>query len=374
MRSPDVAFLLHSFADGGTERVAVDLANEFVSRGLIVDVVVESASGPFRDDLDERATVVELGRSALLLPVRVWRYQRQSKPNSVLSFLLGFNLVSALVRVPAQTRCLVLTEHSPVHIPEPRPLWKRILLRYLPVLYANADAVVAVSDGVAAELTALGVPESRVHSIPNPARANREALDQLPDVDHPYFHSGEGLLLAAGRLVPSKDYETLLRAVRRVREFEPVRLLILGEGPELRRLKRLRGQLGLDEYVDFVGFRNPPWGWMARADVVVSSSRFEGWGNVLAESLALGVPVVSTDCPTGPRQILEDGRWGSLVPVGDVEGLAAAIGRELHLGRDPSKLRARAAEWTIERIADQYMKVLGIVPPYEHGGSTGDLQ
>lgn len=374
MSDPDIALLLHSFSDGGTERVAVDLANEFVARGLIVEVVVESDTGPFRDDLDERAAVVELGKNAVLLPVRVWRYQRRSKPESVLSFLIGFNLVAALVRRPARTRRLVLTEHSPIHIPEPRPLWKRILLRLLPVLYGQADAVVAVSDGIAEELIHLGVPEERVHSIPNPVRVDREVLGRMTVVDHPYFRSGDRVLLAAGRLVPSKDYETLLCAIVRVRDLVSVRLLVLGEGQERFRLEYLRDQLGLHGFVDFVGFQNPPWGWIARADLVVSSSRFEGWGNVLAEALALGVPVVSTDCPTGPRQILDGGRWGSLAPVGDAEGLASAIRRELRLRRDPDALRTRAAEWDIERIADRYLTVLGLGAAGGQGGWSNGPQ
>lgn len=355
---PDIAVLIHSFAGGGAERMAVHLVNEFIRRGLVVDVVVNAEEGVYRPELDPRGEIFRVGRSAVLVPLRLWLYLRQRQPQSVLSVLVGFNLVAATIRTRSTPITLVLTEQNQIHTGKRRSSWKRVVLKILPHLYRRADYVVGVSPGVAAELVGLGIPEPMVESIPNPVDIDDVEQRSRSAAEHPYFEEGVPVLIAVGSLVDQKDYPTFLAAVALLRTRRDVRALILGEGERRATLERRRADLGLDGVVDFVGFQSPPWPWMARADVFVLSSRFEGWPNVLSEALALGKKVVATDGPTAAREILADGRYGSLVPVGDSTAMAAAIESELDGERESMALRARAAEWAVGPVADRYLSLL----------------
>jgi glycosyltransferase involved in cell wall biosynthesis len=185
-------------------------------------------------------------------------------------------------------------------------------------------------------------------------------------LDHDWFTSdGPPIILGVGNLKPQKDFATLIRAFARVRAERPARLVILGDarGPDkdasyVAALKGLPAQLGIEEDVSFAGFAENPYAYMSRAAVFVLSSAWEGFGNVLAEALACGCPVVSTDCPSGPAEILEHGRYGPLVPVGDDAALAAAICRVLDAPLSRGELTGRAALFTVERAVDQYIQLM----------------
>ena len=231
--------------------------------------------------------------------------------------------------------------------------------------YLKADAVIAVSDGVAADLANYaGIPRDRITTVYNPVvgpdlwRKAREPLD------HPWFAPGEPpVILAAGRLHPQKDFPTLIQAFAQLRAKRPARLVILGAAnPTMRayaeELKALPGALGVAEDIAMPGFVDNPLAFMARSSVFVLSSLYEGLGIVLIEALACGCPVVSTDCPSGPREILDHGRFGSLVPTGDDEALAEAIESVLDDPPPPGRLRARAELFTVDRAIDHYLKLL----------------
>jgi glycosyltransferase involved in cell wall biosynthesis len=159
-----------------------------------------------------------------------------------------------------------------------------------------------------------------------------------------------------------KDFATLIRAFARLRAVHPARLVILGEGPERRNLEQLARQLGVATEVDLPGFAANPYAFMARADVFALASRVEGLSNAIIEALACGCPVVSTDCPNGPDEVLQHGRYGRLVPVGDDAALADAISATLHAPPDPAALRQRAASFSVQRATDGYMQLLASVP------------
>jgi len=236
---------------------------------------------------------------------------------------------------------------------------RRKLPRLLRLWYAQADAVVAVSAGVADEIAAVAqVPRAQIHVIHNPIDADRIARQAETIPDHPWFQPGQPpVLLAAGRLHPQKDYPTLLRAFASLRKERELRLAILGEGHERPRLEQLIGGLGIGADVRLLGFQKNPFAFMARAAVFVLSSAWEGLGNVLIEALACGCPVVSTDCPHGPSEVLEKGRYGALVPVGDPEKLARAIGAALEGPGDAQAGLQRARAFDIRQIADHYVRL-----------------
>jgi glycosyltransferase involved in cell wall biosynthesis len=231
-------------------------------------------------------------------------------------------------------------------------------------LYPRADAVVAVSKGVAQDLLNL-MPQlkPKLTVIYNPVIDAAFYAKADAPVEHPWFQPHQPpVVLAAGRLVALKGYDTLLRAFARVRQQMPARLVILGEGSERPNLERLAAELGVAADVDMPGFDPNPFRYMKRAGVFVLSSRYEGLPNVLIQALACGCPVVSTDCPSGPSEILDGGRYGVLVPVDDVEAMARAIVRAL-LGQ----VAPAPAEWLeqfrVEAVAEQYLRVmLGQMP------------
>jgi glycosyltransferase involved in cell wall biosynthesis len=207
-----------------------------------------------------------------------------------------------------------------------------------------------------------GVPRDRVETIYNPVvTPDLESLARAA-VDHPWF-AGDGppILLGAGRFVAQKDFSTLVKAFARVRAVGPARLMILGRSKRPARARRLRAlaeHLGVAADVALPGFAANPFAYMARASAFVLSSRWEGLPGVLIEAMACGCPVVSTDCPSGPREILAGGSYGPLVPVGDAAALAEAILRVLALPPDRARLRTRAAEFSVEQAVDRYLDVL----------------
>ncbi len=240
--------------------------------------------------------------------------------------------------------------------------WWRRWPRYLPMrlIYRWADAVVAVSEGVALDTARItGLPEERIHVVHNPVIT--PALDRhaAAPCEHPWLRDPDRpVILAAGRLTPQKDFATLIRAFALVRAQRPCRLIILGEGRLRRPLEGLVGELGLGEDVDLPGFEPNPYPLMAAADLFVLSSAWEGSPNVLTEALALGTPVVATDCRSGPREILADGSIGPLVPVGDAPALSKAILRTLDHPPLPETLRNAAAEYGADASATRYLEIL----------------
>jgi glycosyltransferase involved in cell wall biosynthesis len=225
--------------------------------------------------------------------------------------------------------------------------------------YGNAHAIVAVSQGVAQELSQrMSIPRQRIHVIYNPIDLDRISALADKELDHPWFQPGQPpVLLAAGRLHEQKDYPTLLRAFKLVRANRTVRLAILGEGRERVHLEKLIRELAVDDAVGLLGFQANPFAYMAKSAVFVLSSAWEGLANVLIESLACGCRVVSTDCQHGPAEILDNGRYGMLVPVGSPEALAGAIGRALDQSPEPEKAKKRASAFDITGISDKYQQL-----------------
>ena len=227
-------------------------------------------------------------------------------------------------------------------------------------VYVRADAAVGVSAGTAADLARLpGMARERVHVVYNPVVTEEMERKSREPVDHPWIGgTGPPVFLAVGRLDAQKDFPTLLAAFARLLTRRPARLVVLGEGKRRPHLLSLARRLGVDEHVDFPGFVDNPYAFMARAFLFVLSSRREGLPTVLIEAMACGCPVVSTDCPHGPREILEDGKHGPLVPVGDAEALAAAMARTLDAPPRPEALRERASFFNVARAIDRYEELL----------------
>ena len=366
MRTQRLAIFLPSLNGGGAERVMVTLANAFAERGYVVDLVLASAEGPYLDDVSRAVRVIDLHADRVIkamLPLA--RYLRRERPQALLSALNHANVVAVLAHWLARVPCrLVASEHTTISVESARVrgLAAKAVYALVPWAYRRADAIVAVSRESATDLERFArLPAGSVQAIYNPFDLDRIRRLAAEPLDHPWFAPGQlPVVLAIGRLTEPKDFPTLIRAFAALRARRSARLLILGEGELRGELEALVQSCGLTpDDVQMPGFVVNPFAYLSRCAVFVLSSRWEGFGNVLVEAMACGAPVVSTDCPSGPREILEDGRWGRLVPVGDVEALAQAIIETLK-SQEHYNAIDRVSLFDIDNALRNYIQVINL--------------
>lgn len=362
---PRLALFIPSLGGGGTERVLVTLANDFAARGIATDLVLCRASGPFLARVEKDVRLVDLKASHMrwaVLPLA--RYLRETRPQAMLSALGHANVAAVAARALAgvPTR-LVLSERSTLSAAlRGGRLWRKGLVPFfMRCSYRHADGIVAISAGVADDLArAIGLPRKRIDVVYNPIDTDRVETLSREEPNHPWLApGGPPVILGVGRLTAAKDFPTLLRAFARFRAKRAARLMILGEGEDRAALEALARDLGVSEDVAMPGFAANPFAYMRRAALFVLSSRWEGFANVLVEAMACGTPVVSADCPSGPAEILEDGKWGRLVPVGDPAALAQAMA-EILGGGERLDARRRAAHFSVAKASAAYLRLLGV--------------
>ncbi|MFQ5784522.1 MAG: glycosyltransferase [Alphaproteobacteria bacterium] len=374
---PDLALFVADLSGGGATRVMLTLGREFAARGLRVDLVTLRARGRLQATPGPLLRVVELGgrfddaswiaakrgrRLIAGVPAFV-RYLRRRKPGVVLAATFAVNVAAVAARDMARNGVRVVVSEHMHFSRDSRNRRKRHQLWLARRFYRRADGVIAVSDGVAADLARVtGLSRGEIARIYNPVVSPDLAERASAPLEHPWFAAGAPpVILGVGRLAPPKDFPALLRAFARVRAVRPARLMILGEGKsedDRDTLLALAERLGVAADVALPGFVDNPLPYMARASVFVLSSRWEGLGNVVIEALACGCPVVSTDCPSGPAEILDGGRFGTLVAVGDDTPMADAILTILDAPPSGDAPRARAAEFSVDAAVNQYLSVL----------------
>lgn len=362
MREQRVAIYLPSLEGGGAERMMIALAQGLADRGKQVDLILARGGERLLGLAPANVRIIKLKARMTITSLPRWlRYLRREAPDVVFS-ALNANIV-ALIAKKWFHKDIALIARQDITISSlfvGSGLKAKIALSIGQRLLPHADAIVAVSEGVLDDFKHT-VPRAAhlVTTITNPVvTANLAELAAQP-VQHPWFHDPDiPVILTAGRLTRQKDHPTLLKAFAEVVEKRPARLVIFGEGPDLSALKALARRLQIIESVDFPGFQDNPLTYMAKAQLFVLSSLFEGLPSVLVEAMACGTPVVSTDCPSGPREILENGRWGRLVPVGDSSALAEAIIETLDHPPDQEPLIARAWTFSAESSIDRYMALL----------------
>ena len=326
-----VALYLPSLTGGGAERVMVSVANELVSRGTSVHLVLASANGPLLAEVNPQVRVIDLRcrRVATSLPGFI-RYLRKYRPEAVLSTMTHANIVALLAkhlaRVPAR---FVVREaiHISTAIRDETTAARYLMPAFMRLLYPTADAIVAPSVGVAQDLESfLGVESSRLHVISNPVDVDRLQTLAAERIEHPWFRpDSPPVLLAVGRLHRQKDYRTMIEAFALVRRRRDVKLIILGEGSERQQIEQLAMQSGVTMDIRLLGFVPNPFPYMRACAVFVQTSRFEGMPNALVQAVALGCKAVATDCPSGPREVLRANENSRLVPVGNAAAVACAI-------------------------------------------------
>ncbi len=371
MAADRLAVLIAYTGDGGVEKMMNNLLRGFVDAGVTVDLLLLKARGGHVREIPEGVNVIRLhARTSLLALPAVYRYLHDARPDALLAAKDRAGRVALLGRRFARVPTRVVLRMG-MHLSGSLAgkSWLQRSARYLPVrwLYPWADAIITVAPAVADDLATIAqLPRDRFEVIANPtiSPAMYRQADETPG--HPWLDATDAdpipVIVAAGRLRPQKDFATLIKAFARVRESRVVRLIILGEGTERTRLEQWARDLGVERDIDLPGFHDNPYAFMRRAAAFALSSRFEGAPNVLVEAMALGTPVVATDCPSGPRTILDGGRHGPLVPVADPEALAAGIVQALDHPTPGDQLRRAVSDYTIESSAQRYLQVLGIEP------------
>jgi glycosyltransferase involved in cell wall biosynthesis len=358
-----IAFFLPSLVGGGAERVIVNLVQGMTERGIPVDVVLSAAEGTFLDQLPPSVRLVDLRASRVLLSVgALSRYLRRERPKALVSSMGHANVVAIwAAKLAGQGTPVVVTEHNTLSQATqqksrvPGWMWPP-LLRWF---YPWADSVVAVSHGAADDLAhTSGLSREKIAVVYNPVITPSVLTLSRQTPAHPWFAPGQPpVVLGVGRLTRQKDFATLLKAFAEVRRSRPARLMILGEGEDRSSLEALARDLAVADDVALPGFQENALAYMAKSAVFVLSSAWEGLPTVLIEALAAGTQVISTDCPSGPREILQGGRIGTLVPVGDVAALSAAILHALEHPQSPTH-SAVLAPFTRDAAVDNYLRLI----------------
>jgi glycosyltransferase involved in cell wall biosynthesis len=338
------------------------LAEGLSRKGVEVHLVLARAEGPNLPLIPENVLLVDLqAKNTFRSFFPLVDYLNREQPDALLSGLFA-NIIAIAAALRSKKRPrVVVCEHNTLSVQayNNRQDWRfRILPSLARVLYPKADQVVAVSEGVKKDLAkVIHLPEECIRVIYNPVITPELLQKGNPVPDHPWFRKGEPpLILSVGRLVPIKEFDELLRVFAKVRQQKPCRLVILGEGPEREKLQSLTTELGLENDLQLPGFIENPYPFINHSALYVLCSRHEGLPGALIEAMAFAVPLVSTDCPSGPREILEDGKHGRLVPCGDRLALEAAILDGLS-GKIPPPAKSSWQRFSLDAVLDQYQQV-----------------
>jgi glycosyltransferase involved in cell wall biosynthesis len=337
-----------------------------MARDIPTDLVVISRQGAFFDELDPRVNVVELPQSRTVASVRgLKHYIETRRPAALVSSLTHVNVAAILANIAARPRArLVVVEHN--QHSRNRQLKRGLVslsYRMVPYLYPKADVVAAVSEGVRDDLAAIaGLRSDRIAILHNPVVTDGLADAAAAEMDHPWLNApGPPVVLGVGRFTRQKNFPLLIEAFAEARKLRPLRLIILGDGELRAELEAKVRALGIEEDVDLPGFDPNPFRFMRRAAVYVLSSDWEGLPTALIEALACGTPVVSTDCESGPQEILRGGKLSRIVPMGDAPALSRAILATLDAPGDRQARIARANDFTLDRAVDRYLEAAGWV-------------
>lgn len=364
-----LTLFIQNFSDGGAQHMIVNTANEFAKRGHDVDLLVVNGNGPHIDKVEKDVHLVNLGKRRSL--AALWglsRYIRTRQPDIFLSAMTHTNIVSVMARflAPFSSTRLILTERTllSMHIRETPRLQEKFFLAGVKFFYRFADKVIGISRGVAEDIQSLArLKPHQVGYIYNPVitSAMQAQLRETSSDLMPEKKDGAFLIVTSGRLSYEKDQETLLKAFEKLRHTHNAKLVILGDGPLRADLERQVEELGIQNHVVFAGFVPNSLAYMKQADLFVITSLYEGFCNVIVEALLCGLSVVSTNAPSGPPEILEEGKYGLLAPVGNSNAIAQAMAQALKEPFDPQKQKERASCFTVEKICDQYEALFQIM-------------
>ena len=365
MSTQKISIFLASLRGGGAERNMLRLANGFADKGLNVDLVLAQSDGAYFQEVSPKVNLVQLEASRVILSLpKLIKYLRQEQPTYLICAVKHINLVGLWAKSLAgvSTRVIV-TVRNTLHTSNNLLFWKGFLIQKLiHYCYPWADSIVAVSEGVAESLaTTTKLSRNSIKVIYNPVVSPNLLIQAQLPISHPWFSEDSlPVFLAVGRLNKQKDFITLIRAFAISQNVYPAKLMILGEGEERSQLESLIKELELEDKVSLPGFVDNPFTYMRQATLFILSSIREGLPTVLIESMAVGTPVVATDCYSGPAEILDQGKYGILVPMKDAEGLAQAIIDTINKPIESEVLKSRAQVFSKQRSINEYLKLMEV--------------
>jgi glycosyltransferase involved in cell wall biosynthesis len=360
-----IAVFLQDLKGGGAEKMMVNLCNEFTKKGCQVDLLLVRKEGPYVDRLNDDINVISLNcKKVLFSLIPLIIYLRKYRPDAFLSTFPHVNIMAIIARkISGVKLTLVIREANNVELSKKnaRQLSIRISYMLLPFFYRFADHIVAISEGLGKQLKRL-IPSKKTdtHVIYNPVIDDTiDTMLQSPIPPGFEFIKNikKPIIMGMGRLVPQKDFETLIKAFKIVREKKDASLVILGEGYLREELLKLAEDLNISNDVYLPGFTNNPYKVLSMGDIFVLSSRWEGFGNVLVEAMYCGLSVVSTDCPSGPSEILSGGLYGKLTPVGDADEIANELQYLSSISTNVN-LHHYLSKFSLKSISTQYLSLL----------------
>lgn len=334
-RKITVAFFLPSLEPGGTERNVVNLVNNINRERYVLSLVLGKAEGDFIKEVNKDIPIISLDAShSLSLLFKLVKYFKNQKPDIFVSAFSRINIVCLSAKILSRAKVkIIITEHSVFSMLSviAKSFWRRLFARFFmpaigSLIYPKADSIICVSKGIANDLLKIVGCKEKTKVIYNPVIDGKIYDLAEKTVSHIWFSDPKiPVIIAVGRLVECKNYPGLFKSFDLVIKSHLAKLVILGAGPEVKKLTALVEKMNLSQHITFLGFQENPFKYMKKASVFVLSSLQEGFGNVIIEAMACGTPVVSTNCPGGPGEIIENMKNGILVPVGDEKSMAAAI-------------------------------------------------
>ena len=365
-----LAIFLPNLNGGGAERAMLNLASTLSQQGVQVDLVLLAREGAYMDQVPDTIRIIDFGHCKLMLSFRLlWNYLHQEKPSILMTSLdqpslavlwtrKFAQLVNSSSHVSTMPIVVNIQNNMSVESRNSTQIKTRLMPWFAKVFFPWANAVVPVSEGVGNDLIQLGIPADRITVIHNPIVTPDLITRSNEPIEHPWFAVGHvPIVVAVGRLTQQKDFSTLLHAFAKARAVRPMKLIILGEGELRSELESLMDQLEIHNDVSLPGFVENPFAYVARSDLLVLSSLFEGLPTVLIEAMAMGTPVVATDCPSGPHEILKGGLYGPLVKMSSPDELASAMLLRLGQPRDSALLMQWASRYSIDESVNAYTRL-----------------
>ena len=357
-----IAFFIPCMEGGGAERVVINLLEEMLLQDIDLDLILAAAEGPLLNQIPKQVRVVDLGAGRVINAILpLCRYLKQYKPQALISHMSHTNVISVLAKELARTKTeLILVEHNTFSASKSESMRAKLVPPLMKLVYPRANHVVGVSQAVSEDLeTQLGLKKGQVKTIYNPVVNNNLITKAKAPLEHSWFiENAPPVFVAVGRLTVQKDFATLIKAFAMLRQKKIARLIILGEGELRAELEVLTVNLGIANDVSMPGFVANPYTYMSKANAFVLSSLWEGLPTVLIEAMACGCPVISTNCPSGPREILEAGKYGELVPMANVQALSEAMLKVLDSRIDKNLLTQRAMYFSFDKAVSNYLNIL----------------
>jgi len=350
-----IAIILPSLKFGGAERVSLNLAKAFKNKGYNVDILLMKYTGEFIEEAKIDLNIVDLNcNKTYKLPLKISKYIINNKPDIIISNFWKINLCTCVVKIMFRSLKLILWEHSPPSKTPTSPIW--LYYPTVSLLYKMANSVVAVSEGVKLDIikSSIGL-SNKIIKIYNPV-----APPSFDDFEIKKNQTSDSIvIISVGRLDPQKNPKLLIKAFARVAQNNNnVKLLIIGDGILRKDLEKLCEDLKISDRVRFAGFVLNPYHYLKKSDIFILTSDYEGLPTVIIEALYCGLPIISTDCPSGPRELLENGKYGLLVELNNLDQLVNAIELQLSMQKsDKSKIYAME-NFSPEIIVDKFIKLL----------------